>query len=264
MGAITHGITESIGEAWDMKVSLFGSPASCPCQLLQQNGVSMKKIPGKVLVVSLMFLVFLPANALAVEQFVFSSYKDIDDLFEKLGYTREAWQQGIREVPPLYLQNIPIQWRDKSSKEISIQHKKRIFFRILGPLVLHANENILAERSSLEKMIGKKKLSIDDEARLLELAQKYRVVKKEATNVGREQMAELLKRVDIVPPSIALAQGANESGWGTSRFSEAGNALFGQWTWGGWVSPPRGNRRARGITRWRLSTRHSIRCSPIC
>ena len=38
-------------------------------------------------------------------------------------------------------------------------------------------------------------------------------------------------RMDIIPVSIALAQAANESGWGTSRFALEGNALFGQWTW---------------------------------
>ena len=46
-------------------------------------------------------------------------------------------------------------------------------------------------------------------------------------------MEELLKRVDIIPTSIALAQAAKESGWGTSRFALEGNAIFGQWTWSG-------------------------------
>ena len=38
-------------------------------------------------------------------------------------------------------------------------------------------------------------------------------------------------RMDIIPVSIALAQAANETGWGTSRFALEGNALFGLWTW---------------------------------
>ena len=46
-------------------------------------------------------------------------------------------------------------------------------------------------------------------------------------------MEELLLRVDIIPTSIALAQAAKESGWGTSRFALEGNAIFGQWTWSG-------------------------------
>ena len=46
-----------------------------------------------------------------------------------------------------------------------------------------------------------------------------------------QDLAKLKMRMDIIPVSIALAQAANESGWGTSRFALEGNALFGQWTW---------------------------------
>ena len=44
---------------------------------------------------------------------------------------------------------------------------------------------------------------------------------------------ELIEKIDIIPASIALAQAAKESGWGTSRFALEGNAIFGQWTWNG-------------------------------
>ena len=52
-----------------------------------------------------------------------------------------------------------------------------------------------------------------------------------------DAFAELLTRVDIVPPSLSLAQAASESGWGTSRFAAQGNSLFGQWTWGKGLKP---------------------------
>ena len=42
-------------------------------------------------------------------------------------------------------------------------------------------------------------------------------------------MKRLLKRMDVIPPSLAMAQAANESAWGTSRFAREGNNLFGQW-----------------------------------
>ncbi len=51
--------------------------------------------------------------------------------------------------------------------------------------------------------------------------------------VKKSDMKELSLRMDIVPTSIALAQAAKESGWGTSRFALEGNAIFGQWTWNG-------------------------------
>ena len=49
--------------------------------------------------------------------------------------------------------------------------------------------------------------------------------------VNKGDMNELEKRMDIIPVSIAIAQAAKESGWGTSRFALEGNAIFGQWTW---------------------------------
>ena len=51
--------------------------------------------------------------------------------------------------------------------------------------------------------------------------------------VKKGSMEELTSRIDIIPTSIALAQAAKESGWGTSRFALEGNAIFGQWTWSG-------------------------------
>ena len=51
--------------------------------------------------------------------------------------------------------------------------------------------------------------------------------------VKKGDIKELIERVDIIPTSIALAQAAKESGWGTSRFALEGNAIFGQWTWSG-------------------------------
>ena len=51
--------------------------------------------------------------------------------------------------------------------------------------------------------------------------------------VKNSDMSELKRRMDIIPVSIALAQAAKESGWGTSRFALEGNAIFGQWTWTG-------------------------------
>ena len=55
----------------------------------------------------------------------------------------------------------------------------------------------------------------------------------EEYKVKKGNMEELLLRTDIIPTSIALAQAAKETGWGTSRFAQEGNALFGQWTWSG-------------------------------
>ena len=51
-----------------------------------------------------------------------------------------------------------------------------------------------------------------------------------AERYGENRIDDLSRRVDIIPPSLAIAQAAIESGWGTSRFTTEGNALFGQWS----------------------------------
>jgi uncharacterized FlgJ-related protein len=72
---------------------------------------------------------------------------------------------------------------------------------------------------------------------LSELAIEYKVLGSRNEQLTTNDFAELLLRVDVVPPSLSLAQAASESGWGTSRFAAQGNSLFGQWTWGKGLKP---------------------------
>ena len=187
-----------------------------------------------------------PFNAIADEQFKFTSYKDIDKLFEEKGYTQENWKKGICEVPRLYLTKIPKEWSDSISDKMSVAHKKALFFRLIGPGILRCNELILLDRNRLKKIASKDSSEKEDLHWLQKLALKYKVVDEKATSLNTKQTAELLKRVDIIPPSLAMAQGANESGWGTSRFAEAGNSLFGQWTWGGKGIASKGKQSGKG------------------
>lgn len=163
------------------------------------------------------------------------SYVDLDELFVELNYTPEAWMAGIREVPRLYISEIPERWSKHTVKEIDVLTKKRLFFRTLGPLVLRSNELILKDRAQLT---GFSAGTMTDGQRswLSELAKNYRV-DENAYDGPEAVLEELQLRVDIVPVSLALSQAAEESGWGTSRFAFSGNALFGQWTWGKGISP---------------------------
>jgi Bax protein len=68
---------------------------------------------------------------------------------------------------------------------------------------------------------------------LLDLGRKFKVTGEDDESLTGQQLAELKNRIDIIPPSLALAQGAEESGWGTSRFALLGNSLFGQWDFSG-------------------------------
>src|SRR6516165_316148 len=165
--------------------------------------------------------------------------KDVFALFDRLGYTPKAWQAGIREIPRVYLADIPDTRLDRS--DLSVQDKKRLFFRVIAPIVLRINELILEDRvranELTERLAHGQSVTPGDQAWLTELSVKYKVLASTNERLDSNALAELLMRVDVVPPSLALAQAADESGWGTSRFAEQGNSLFGQWAWGKGLKP---------------------------
>jgi Bax protein len=167
--------------------------------------------------------------------------KDLFALFDRLGYTPKAWHSGIREIPRVYLASVPEKWRGRNAKDFSVQDKKRVFFRLLAPIVLRINELILEDRvranELTERLAQGQSVTPEDQVWLTELAVKYKLLESTSERLDRDAFAELLRRVDIIPPSLALAQAANESGWATSRFARQGNALFGQWTWGKGLKP---------------------------
>ena len=169
------------------------------------------------------------------------NYKDVLALFDRLGYTQKAWQAGIREIPRVYLADVPDTWRERSEKELSVADKKKLFFRLIAPIVLRINELILEDRTRAkeltERLAKGQSVTPDDQTWLTKLAVQYKVIESTNERLGNDAFAELLMRVDIVPPSLSLAQAASESGWGTSRFAAQGNSLFGQWTWGKGLKP---------------------------
>ncbi|MTI12738.1 glucosaminidase domain-containing protein [Sansalvadorimonas verongulae] len=107
----------------------------------------------------------------------------------------------------------------------NVQEKKDAFFSYFLPMVEHQNRMILKHRSRLIALRANGTSSESEQAWLDTMGRIYRVpgVHDDAW------FAEMLMRVDIIPPSLALAQAANESGWGTSRFAREGNNYFGQW-----------------------------------
>ncbi len=124
-------------------------------------------------------------------------------------------------VKPIYFTQFP---RDLDNLQ-SVQLKKETFIKIVLPLIVAENEKILDDREKLKNLIGKKFTSDLEKQWLRQKLLEYKVKK--------SNLNELMFRMDIIPVSIALAQAAKESGWGTSRFALEGNAIFGQWTWDG-------------------------------
>ena len=124
-------------------------------------------------------------------------------------------------VKPIYFTQFP---RDLDNLK-SVQLKKETFLKIVLPLVVAENEKILDDREKLKNLTDKKFTSDAEKQWLRQKLLEYKVKKSD--------LKELMIRMDMIPVSIALAQAAKESGWGTSRFALEGNAIFGQWTWDG-------------------------------
>jgi len=140
------------------------------------------------------------------------------NLFEDLGYDLKAIRAG-QKVKPIYLTKLP-----KDLKTLGDTGKKReLFIKIVLPLILDENEKITKDRKKLFKIINKNFNTVGERVWLKRRFKEY--------SIKDQDLAKLKMRMDIIPVSIALAQAANESGWGTSRFALEGNALFGQWTW---------------------------------
>lgn len=171
--------------------------------------------------------------------------EEVFRLFEKLDYTMQAWEEGIRVVPRIYLTTVPKGWRERA-QTLPVEKKKALFFRLLAPAVLHANERVLRQRKQLTLLAAKARFEPGEKAWLTELSGHYGLREEAADGVDAALLAELLLRVDAVPVSLALAQSADESGWGTSRFAEEGNALFGQWEFGGKGMAPKDRRKKLG------------------
>ena len=107
------------------------------------------------------------------------------------------------------------------------QEKKQQFFGYLIPIITSVNKSVIHEREKIITLNNKETLTLDDDKHLKLLAKKYRVDARKGFD--STFFTSLLNKVDRIPPSLVLAQAANESAWGTSRFAIKGNNLFGQW-----------------------------------
>ena len=146
------------------------------------------------------------------------SAETASNLFDELNYDLKGVRAG-QKVKPIYLTKLP-----KDIKTLGDTKKKReLFIKIILPLILSENSKITEDRKKLFKILGKNFNTVGERVWLKRRFKEYKI--------DDRDLSKLKMRMDIIPVSIALAQAANESGWGTSRFALEGNALFGQWTW---------------------------------
>ena len=148
------------------------------------------------------------------------SASTIEQLFKDTNYSLTEVRKS-KKVKPIRLSLLPNEIKQiENSKQ-----RKNLFIQIILPLILEENNLILLDRKKLFSILNKNKNS-KKEINWLDIKFKqYGVLNKD--------IPTLKVRMDIIPVSLAIAQAAKETGWGTSRFALEGNALFGQWTWSG-------------------------------
>ena len=148
------------------------------------------------------------------------SASTIEQLFKDTNYSLSEVRKS-KKVKPIRLSLLPNEIKQiENSKK-----RKNLFIQIILPLVLEENNLILLDRKRLFSILNKNNNSKKEINWLNNKFKQYGVLNKD--------IPTLKVRMDIIPVSLAIAQAAKETGWGTSRFALEGNALFGQWTWSG-------------------------------
>jgi len=139
---------------------------------------------------------------------------------DRIGFDLDAVAKGYISVPRLVISSLP---RDLERLD-AMDARKTLFLRLMLPVILSVNEEIGADRQHLLKikadLVAGTQMSAADVQWVLALADLY--------DQPGADVDELLRKVDVIPPSIALAQAIEESGWGTSRIARLQNALYGQ------------------------------------
>ncbi|MDA9096202.1 glucosaminidase domain-containing protein [Candidatus Pelagibacter ubique] len=144
----------------------------------------------------------------------------IEELFKSTNYNLKDVREN-KLVKPINLDLLP----KEIGKIENTKKRKDLFIQIILPLVINENNSIKLDRIKLFSILNKSKNTKTEQEWLNIKFKQYGVVNKD--------LSTLKIRMDEVPVSMAIAQAAKETGWGTSRFAQEGNALFGQWTWSG-------------------------------
>ena len=151
---------------------------------------------------------------------VYLSAARINQLFEETEYNLNDVRQK-KLVKPVALTLLP----NELKMMVNIKKRKEFFIQIILPLIIKENNIIKKDRRTLFDIINK---SNNTTLELSWLEKKYKQY-----GIKSKDLLTLKIRMDEIPVSLAIAQAAKETGWGTSRFAQEGNALFGQWTWSG-------------------------------
>lgn len=151
------------------------------------------------------------------------SHRELDSYFSRQGYDWHTLNLG---VPPIIVERFPGDFQELEAGD----ERKRLFFLSLLPMVLLVNDEISEQRATLIDLCKRydrnEPLSPFEIRQVTTLAKGYKIDRDPLTDTQARSL--LLNRLDILPPSLVLAQAATESGFGTSRFARLGNNLFGE------------------------------------
>lgn len=199
---------------------------------------------------------FMVSPVTAQEVIVFGGPEDVGQWLTEEGWWGEEKRGEQLRVPRAIITGINPSWR-QTAQELTVADKKEVFYRLMLPLIVHANDMVLDRRAKLERarrqIDGGEDISENELQELRDAAVLLRVLNTEeadalTTNSSQaiNVIDQLLYRLDVIPAGLVLGQAAYESGYGTSRFAVEGNALFGQWTYGGEGLKPEQQRKHLG------------------
>jgi len=151
----------------------------------------------------------------------------IQELFKSTNYNLDDVRKN-KLVKPVSLTLLP----EEIIKIENSTNRKNLFIQIILPLIIKENNYIRLDRKKLFSILNKNKNS--------KIEKQWLGLKFKQYGVANKDVSTLKIRMDEIPVSMAIAQAAKETGWGTSRFAQEGNALFGQWTWSGEGIKPAG------------------------
>jgi Bax protein len=209
----------------------------------------------KIFVVAVLLFGF-SAPVWSQEVVVFSSLDETIAWFKARNWWGEEKRGEQLSVPHSIVVAISDRWQQSDAPYLPVAIKKEVFYRFMLPLAVHANSMVMDRRKRLkrlEAMLGDDiAFSAEDNAWLYKILVLLRIADqekvKQITDLAdlQKAIAKALYKLDIIPVGLVLAQAAYESGYSTSRFAVKGNALFGQWTFGGKGILPEHQRRQLG------------------
>ncbi len=145
---------------------------------------------------------------------------EIESLFKEVNYNLKD-VRDTKLVKPIDIGLLPNEIKNIGNTK----KRKDMFIKIVLPLIVKENNKIRVDRKRLFTILNKNSNT--------DIEKKWLKKKYKQYGVRKNDLSTLKIRMDEIPVSLAIAQAAKETGWGTSRFALKGNALFGQWTWSG-------------------------------